>query len=287
MTDKRYIPTEIRKYLRQEVGYGCPIEGCRSPFLSYHHFDPKFSECQCHNKDKMIALCLEHHKKADVDTWSNDTLYSYKNAENRIPVNGQIDWDMHKSVILVGSNFFFGETFSFIIRDIEVFALKQKSDGKFYINAILLDEKCQILSEIRENDIILNPFAVEDFECTPSGSEIKIESICKATKIHLVFQRWSLDDFNPLVNRAIPDVKNILLESLESKLVDGKIMTISFFCMIKTNMFTVAAKEKRLFFDFTKSEIPNVKANLKGAVWSKNGLCINAENSKLLAFGEI
>jgi hypothetical protein len=31
-------PQEIEKLLRREVNFGCPVPGCGSPWLKYHHF---------------------------------------------------------------------------------------------------------------------------------------------------------------------------------------------------------------------------------------------------------
>lgn len=36
----RNIPKDVRKILRKEVYFGCPIKDCGSPYLSYHHFNP-------------------------------------------------------------------------------------------------------------------------------------------------------------------------------------------------------------------------------------------------------
>ena len=41
MEERAAIPDLVKVTLRTEVGYGCPI--CRSPFLTWHHFDPPYS----------------------------------------------------------------------------------------------------------------------------------------------------------------------------------------------------------------------------------------------------
>ena len=42
--------------LRREVGFGCPV--CRSPFLTWHHFDPPYHVEEHWRHEGMIALCL-------------------------------------------------------------------------------------------------------------------------------------------------------------------------------------------------------------------------------------
>lgn len=93
----RHIPEHVKSLLRQEVNWGCPVEGCGSPFLSYHHFDPPFAEFvdgQEHDPHGMIALCLAHAKMADGGVWTKDQLQRMK----RFPflqggeVRGRLEW---------------------------------------------------------------------------------------------------------------------------------------------------------------------------------------------------
>ncbi len=100
----RYIPKHVKLLLRQEVNWGCPVQGCGSPFLSYHHFDPPFAEFtdgRQHDPEGMIALCLGHAKMADGGVWTRDQLRQMK----RFPflqggeVAGRLPW-LRQDVIL-------------------------------------------------------------------------------------------------------------------------------------------------------------------------------------------
>ena len=77
--DFRYVnrtpPPEVRRELRREVGFGCPVRDadgvrCGNPYLYYHHFDPPWATEEHHNPAGMIALCGEHHPKADAGTFT-------------------------------------------------------------------------------------------------------------------------------------------------------------------------------------------------------------------------
>ncbi|HDZ0790542.1 TPA: hypothetical protein RRT77_004528, partial [Klebsiella pneumoniae] len=48
---KRYIPSEIRKRIRIDAGYGCVI--CGGLFVDYEHIEPEFSKAVEHDPDKM------------------------------------------------------------------------------------------------------------------------------------------------------------------------------------------------------------------------------------------
>jgi hypothetical protein len=65
MEDREAIPEHVKEKLRTEVGYGCPI--CRSPFLTWHHFDPPYRVRPHNDPEGMIALCREHSDEADND----------------------------------------------------------------------------------------------------------------------------------------------------------------------------------------------------------------------------
>lgn len=63
----RNPPKSVLAELRKEVGFGCPVEGCGNPYLTWHHFDPPWSERHHHEPQGIIALCPEHHNAADAN----------------------------------------------------------------------------------------------------------------------------------------------------------------------------------------------------------------------------
>lgn len=71
----RVPPLPVRRELRQEVNFGCPV--CGAPILEYHHIVP-YSEVEEHDPDRMVALCPNHHREADNGAISRSTLYDYK-----------------------------------------------------------------------------------------------------------------------------------------------------------------------------------------------------------------
>ena len=65
----------------------CPVDGCCSPYLTYHHFDPPWAEQRQHKVGGMIALCLQHHKEADGGAFTTEQLRRLKmskSGKNRI-----------------------------------------------------------------------------------------------------------------------------------------------------------------------------------------------------------
>ena len=75
--DKRYIAAPIRRALRQEVNFCCPLCGC--PVLEYHHIIP-WCESNNHKINDMIALCPNCHAKADNGAYDRKYLCKLKSA---------------------------------------------------------------------------------------------------------------------------------------------------------------------------------------------------------------
>jgi hypothetical protein len=101
--------SEIKYALRREVNYGCPVRfadgtGCGSPVLTYHHFDPPWAGNFIHNQDGMLALCPEHHTKADGGHWTKRQLREMKTTPYVDDVlKVQWPWGPETLVIKVGS----------------------------------------------------------------------------------------------------------------------------------------------------------------------------------------
>ena len=71
---RREPPDSVKKILRKEVRFGCPIPGCNNPYLEWHHFDPPWAKEEHHRPEGMIALCNTHHKRADAGAFTIEQL---------------------------------------------------------------------------------------------------------------------------------------------------------------------------------------------------------------------
>ena len=105
----RKPPAKVRKQLRQEVGFRCPVEGCGNPYLTWHHFDPPWHVENHHRPEGMIALCLDHAAKADGGAFTDDQLRTLKkNGRQRAEeVRGQFDWMRRDLLAVVGGCFYY------------------------------------------------------------------------------------------------------------------------------------------------------------------------------------
>lgn len=207
----RKPPAAVRRKLREEVGFCCPIEGCGSPYLTYHHFDPPWATEAHHNPDGMIALCLQHHKEADVGAYTDIQLRELKEAgKNNKPVAGQFNWKRENTLIIAGSNYFIGSP-----TILEANKTKQiwfEKDEKNYdtVNMDLYSSDGLLVFQMRKNDWIVLP-DFEDIESPPSARSLKIRSKQYGVSVDLEFSNKDINEIAKLVesnlwNRTLQSV---------------------------------------------------------------------------------
>jgi len=118
----------VRKILREEVNYGCPIPGCGSPFLTWHHFDPPWREHEHHNPEGMIALCAKHALMADSGIYTIDQLRYYKtNPFVKDQISALWPWEPENLVFLMGGCVFLGVHPLLTLRQRKVFVATRVS----------------------------------------------------------------------------------------------------------------------------------------------------------------
>jgi hypothetical protein len=171
----RTPPAAVRRQLREEVGFGCPVEGCGSPYLTWHHFDPAWSEQEHHEPEGMIALCREHHGQADAGAFTNDQLRALKAEGDRrgAQIKGRFNWMRQDVLAVVGGNFYLETPIIVQLRDQPVVWWKRDSDGFLLLNVGMLTASGEPRAAIMDNDWITEGTEA-DIECPPSGRLLKI-----------------------------------------------------------------------------------------------------------------
>jgi len=172
----RIPPVEVRRQLRKEVGFGCPIPGCGNPYLSWHHFDPTWSEKEHHDPSGMIALCSEHHAKADCSTYTKDQLRHFKATavQENLAIKGKFDWMRNSLLAVVGGNFYFEVPIILEFKGEPVIWFNRDDDGYLLLNVLMLS----ILKEPRviiQDNFWLSVGNPDDLESPPSGKLLKVK----------------------------------------------------------------------------------------------------------------
>jgi hypothetical protein len=167
---------DVRRELRREVGFGCPIPGCGIPYLTWHHFDPPWREEQHHRPEGMIALCLTHAGQADANAFESEYLKDLKHSEtDREEVRGELTWMRKKVLALVGGNWYYETPVILKIGATDAISFSRDDEGY-----LLLSLRMPTLSGLPRAQIVENFFTVgrdqvSDIECAARGRTIKIE----------------------------------------------------------------------------------------------------------------
>lgn len=173
--NRKSIPPKVKEFLRSEVGFGCPISECGNPYLEYHHFDPPVN-IRAHNEPGgMIALCAQHHKKADGGAYTNEQLHALKKDKaNAQIVKGNLDWLRRDLLAVVGGNFYYETPKIIEIDGHEVVSLNRDTEGYLRLSikmlSVLPEERLLITNNFWEN--IGNPL---DLRSPPQGKELEVK----------------------------------------------------------------------------------------------------------------
>lgn len=124
----------------------------------------------------MIALCLEHHKKADYGAYTKDQLHHFKEqASNRFrKVRGTFDWMRHKLLAVVGGNFYYETPILFQYYGTPIIWFERDQQEHLLLNIDLLAISSKLMLQMRNNiwQVYGNP---DDIECPPSGKKIHVK----------------------------------------------------------------------------------------------------------------
>jgi hypothetical protein len=142
-------------------------DGCSNPYLEYHHFDPPWRERCHHDPDGMIALCAEHHRKADAGAFTAEQLRAMKRPNDRI-VSGTFDWLRHKMLSVVGGSFYYETPILVQFRGEPQIWYTRDEQGYLLLNLRMVSASREPRLRLDENDWIMlgDP---SDFESPPSG----------------------------------------------------------------------------------------------------------------------
>jgi hypothetical protein len=168
----RTPPAEIRRALRAEVGFCCPVTDCGSPYLTWHHFDPPWSERHHHDADGMIALCLQHHEQADAGTFTEEQLRDLKTAGCHDAPAGRFNWMRDELIGFIGGNFYVDVAVAVQVGRHRVVWFNRDDANRLLLNLDLPSESGENRLRMEDNFWIETGSPV-DLECPPSGTRVR------------------------------------------------------------------------------------------------------------------
>jgi len=182
-------PSEVRRILRQEVNFGCPVRECGNPFLTWHHFDPPWRVCHQHNPERMVALCLQCHKEADAGAFTKSQLQTLKEhpyLKDSKP-RAKFNWQRQLILLEVGSNYYLSPDRILRIADNDIIQVSHNPSGLQALSLDLRTANGNPVLRMEANDWVLLD-EVEDMECPSSANALIIRIPNKGIRLSLRFR---------------------------------------------------------------------------------------------------
>ncbi len=170
-TLRREPPIAVRRQLAEEVGFGCPVEGCGSPYLMWHHFDPPWRVREHHDPEGMIAICRDHHPEADAGAFTDVQLREMKRLgrDRSKELGARFNWTREDLVAVVGGNFYVRTPVAARVQDIPVVWFNRDQEGRLLVNLQALTTSEQPRMAMIDNFWMTEGSDEREIVCPPSG----------------------------------------------------------------------------------------------------------------------
>lgn len=177
-------PRPLRRKLRQEVFYSCPL--CADPLLVYHHIIPWHVE-QHFREEDMIALCCKHARMADANAISRQTLYNLKaNPPRKKKIRDRFvihDWNRFAISLGKGTTVFENCLTVLSVENQTVIGFTRQF-GMPALFVDMTDDQRRTLLRIEENDWLVN--LDELWDCEVRGNSVCVRD--RSRRYHVAFR---------------------------------------------------------------------------------------------------
>jgi hypothetical protein len=170
----RRPPAKVRAELAAEVGFGCPVEDCGSPYLTWHHFDPPWSVRKQHDPAGMVAICRDHHSEADAGAFTHDQLREFKRVgrDRRSTLGARFNWMRDDLLAVIGGVFYYDTPIAVQVGSDPVVWFGRDPDGRTLVNLRMLSRSGQPRIRMLDNFWITEGSDERRIVCPPSGREV-------------------------------------------------------------------------------------------------------------------
>jgi len=216
----RAPPADVKEQLRREVNFGCPVEDCGAPYLTWHHFDPPWSREHHHRPEGMIALCSTHAAQADGDRWTNEQLRGLKahpfvTTESITEFYGYLRRNV---VCRLGSIITADVVYVLNSNRGPVVYFRKDGDGYDRLNLAISSPSGSPILKMEDNWWTVNPRNLFDLECSARGRTLHIRSNDGSTDFTMRFDDLQIDQFSTELEQAgfSKRATDLLLKEIES-----------------------------------------------------------------------
>lgn len=221
----RNIPEGVKNQLCKEVNYGCPVDDCGIPFLTFHHFEPTYAELKTqdnpkHNPEGIIALCHVHADQADGKGWTDDQLREMKKkpflTENIR--TAQFPYKRDEIVVQAGNLVYDVGTILELDGEQSI-GFEMNDEGKLCLNMLIRDKDNNIILQMKKNVWTVFTDQIFNMKCPPQGRELEIWSNDKITNFRIRYDELTLDELESKLksSRFSEKIRDELFSNLKNK----------------------------------------------------------------------
>jgi hypothetical protein len=208
------------KELAWEVGFGCPV--CRSPFLTWHHFDPPWEKEEHWRPEGMIALCIVCHPDADkkgdhAGAYSMEELRAMKMTNRSSEdVKGHFPTWQDKKSLLVRVGGCYADTSAPVIsvNEIPQIALGKNEAGLLSLSFELRNTKNDVLVRMEDNWFTAYPRNVHNMIVTPKTKEVKVWLEEEDVGLEFSFKRITMAELDEVLAWDREKAEKLMLDRL-------------------------------------------------------------------------
>ncbi|MGE5620976.1 MAG: SEC-C metal-binding domain-containing protein [archaeon] len=173
----RYIPSDVRRQIRKECGFGCVL--CGSAVYEYEHISPEFHEAKIHDPANIALLCSACHANVTRRIWSKEKVFEARQNPYCLKHRESVfNFDISKDseyVIKIGHTLFANLESIIEIDDRVILSVKPpEADGApFRISAMFFDRNNNCIALIEDNEW---HGQVDAFDIETQGTTWKVRS---------------------------------------------------------------------------------------------------------------
>lgn len=195
--------------LRREVGFGCPVPGCRSPFLTWHHFDPPWNVENHWRPEGIIAMCPLCHADADEKrgrpgAYSKEELRAMKTSNCSVDdvAGGFRAWQDKESLLVrVGGCYTDTSAPVILINDVPQISVSKNEAGLLSLSFELRNQNDDVLVKMEDNWFTAYPPNVHDMIVEPKTKLVKVWLGPEDIGLEFSFRRISMIDLDEILSR--------------------------------------------------------------------------------------
>ena len=167
MATRPSVPSEVKRQLRQEAGFGCC--SCGYPFVEYHHIVPFADEPHFRPGDMMV-LCSRCHDLCTVGALTEAEQRSAKARPKNVVDNelrGLLYVNSAECKVRLGGGMAVDTPDLINFRGTTMLGIERADDGRVLVSALIQNPEGEIVAQLARNEWILAPDALWDFDAKP------------------------------------------------------------------------------------------------------------------------